>query len=230
MSGRAAGREKTMKQVVMRSLLGVGLLCLGTPGVVHAQLPVTDVGNLLANTAQLAQAVLMVANMVLELTPLGEIVLGDELSTDLSELGVVVEEARGLSYDLASLQAQVTTLFDLGTAPRSSLELQQRLAAIRRVVFDSYVYALRTQTLIRTALSAVRHLTRLIAAVGDLAGNMAANQTLIQLEGKLNQTLATLQVQTAAYERAQSVDRLTEPLIMESLINIHTNILSDWPK
>jgi conjugal transfer/entry exclusion protein len=216
----------------MRRGWGIALLLVAfwAPRLSAQGLPVIDVLNLGQNTVQALQSVLMVANMVLELTPLGEIVLGDEFSADLESLGAVVEEARGLSYDLASLNSQITTLFDLNTAPRGSLELQQRLAAIRKVVFDSYVYALRTQTLIKTALSAVRHLTRLIAAVGDLAGNMQSNQTLIQLEGKLNQSLATLQVQTAAYERAQSVERLTDVLTRESAQRIDEAIMADWPK
>jgi len=211
-------------------LVALVLLAIGTPQRVHAQIPVTDVGNLAANTAQLVQTILMVANMVLELTPLGEIVLGDEFSGDLESLGTIVQEAQGLSYDVASLNSQITTLFDLGTAPSTSRDLQQRLVAIRKVVFEAYVYALRTQTLVRTALSTVRHLTRLLAAIGDLAGNMAANQTLIQLEEKLNQSLATLQVQTAAYERAQSVERLTEPFIDASMDNIRDKIMADWPR
>src|SRR5712691_4121016 len=126
----------------MRRTILIALVVLGLWACqVQAQgLPVIDVSNLLQNTVQAVQSVLMVANMVLELTPLGEIVLGDEFTEDLSALGAVVEEARGLAYDLASLQSQVTTLFGLDNAPSSSRELRQRLAEIRRVVFDSYVY------------------------------------------------------------------------------------------
>jgi hypothetical protein len=219
-----------MRKIGPPLLLVLGLLAIGTPPRVQAQLPVTDVGNLLANTAQLAQAVLMVANMVLELTPLGEIILDDAFSSDLESLGTIVQEAQALSYDLSSLNSQISTLFDLNTAPRTSRDLQQRLAAMRRVVVDAYVYALRTQTLIRTALSTVRHLARLLAAIGDLTGNMAANQTLIQLEEKLNQSLATLQVQTAAYQRAQSVDHLMEPMTIESLHRINEAAMADYPQ
>ena len=55
-------------------------------------------------------------------------------------------------------------------------------AEIRRVVFDSYVYALRTQTLLRTTLSAIRHLKALVGAIGDYVGNMQGNQGLTQVE------------------------------------------------
>ncbi len=219
-----------MKPMVPRVLCAASLLFLVMPRLVQAQLPVTDVGNLLQNTIQAVQSVLMVANMVLELTPLGEIVLGDEFSADLESLGTIVQEAQGLSYDLSSLNAQVTALFRLDSAPSSARELRQRLAEIRRVVFDSYVYAMRTQTLLKTALSTVRHLTRLVAAIGDFVGNMQGNQTLAQLDGKLSQTLAQLQVQTAAYERAQSVERLAEPLTIESIRRINAAVMEDYPK
>src|SRR5205823_6861035 len=55
------------------------------------------------------------------------------------------------------------------------------------------------------------YLTRLVAAIGDLVGNHQSNQTLIQIESTTSATLARLQVQTAAYERAQSVEKLAEP-------------------
>src|SRR6266446_3353369 len=229
MPGGSEGEGKTMKPLIIRLLFASSILFLAIPRMVEAQLPVTDVGNLLQNTIQAGQAVLMVANQILELTGLEEIVLGDDFSSDLDDLRTIAEETRGLSYDVSSLQSQVTLLFSLDTAPNNASELRQRLAAIRRVVFDSYLYAMRTQTLLRTTLSAIRHLQRLAAAVGDLVGNMIANQTLVQLESTTNATLVRLQVQTAAYERAQSVERLTEPLIMESINKINTELMSDYP-
>lgn len=102
-----------MRRTILIALVVVGLWT--SQG--HAQgLPVIDISNLLQNTVQAVQSVLMVANMVLELTPLGEIVLSDTFASDLNDLSTIVKEAQGLSYDLSSLQAQVTTLFDLSTA------------------------------------------------------------------------------------------------------------------
>ena len=144
----------------------------------------------------------MVANQILELTPLGDIVVGDDFQEDLDSLGEIVQAAQGLSYDVASLNTQVRTLFDIHTVPKSSRELRARIAAIRQVVFDCYVYALRTQTLLQTAQRTVRHLKALIAAVRDLVGNMQSNQTLSQVDSTLTATLEKLQVQTAAYNRA----------------------------
>src|SRR5262249_49098169 len=144
-------------------------------------------------------------------------------------LGAIVREAEGLSYDVGSLQAQIQTLFSLDTAPDNTTELQQHLREIRRVVFQSYSYAMRTQTLLATTLRTVQRLTRLIAMVGDFVGNMQANQTLNQVNATVTEQLAKLQVQTAAYERAQSVERLTETLTIESLHRINEQLMSDYP-
>jgi conjugal transfer/entry exclusion protein len=227
--GAHARKQEMMRRLTYGSLC-VAMFTLLTYHSASAQLPVIDATNLIQNTVQAVQSVLMVANMVLELTPLGEIVLSDTFESDMNDLGTIVKEAQGLAYDLSSLQAQVTTLFNLGTAPNNARELRQRLAQIRQVVFDCYVYALRTQTLIRTAVSTVQHLTRLLAAIGDLTGNMQSNQTLVQLESKLNEHLAQLQVQTAAYQHAQSIERLEEALTIESIQRINEAVMEDHPK
>ena len=46
----------------------------------------------------------------------------------------------------------------------------------------------------------------------------------------LNKTLATLQAQTSAFERAESVERLGDAVAVESLIRIHQAIMEDYPK
>ena len=64
----------------------------------------------------------------------------------------------------------------------------------------------------------------------SLVGNQSANQSLSQYEASLNATLAKLQVQTAAFEKAQAAERLEEALVMEALENISTEIMRDWPR
>ena len=210
--------------------LGVLLLLLSARTAQAQGIPVFDAANLVQNVVQAIQTILMVANQILELTPLDEIVLGDTFDRDMDDLGAIIEEARGLSYDVSSLQAQVTALLHLDSAPNNSRDLQLRLAEIRRVVFDSYVYALRTQTLLRTTLSAIRHLKALVGAIGDYVGNMQGNQGLTQVESTISETLARLQVQSAAYERAQSVERLTEALTIESIHRMNEQLMFDWPR
>ncbi len=216
-----------MKRLGLLSLMLV--LLSRTPAQAQG-LPVFDAANLLQNLVQAAQAVLMVANQVLELTGFDALTLGDDYQADLDQLGAIVSDAQGLSYDVASLQAQVTALFSLDTAPASAGELQERLQAIRQVTYESYVYAMRTQTLLQTAQRTIDHLKGLLSAIGGLAGNMQANQTIIQNQHVLNKTVANLQAHTAAFERAQSVERLAEPLTIESLHRINDAVLADWPQ
>jgi len=214
----------------MKRALCVGLvLLLGWCTPALAQLPVTDVGNLLQNTIQAAQAVLMVANQVLELTGLDEIVLGDDLGADLGQLQELGQDAQGLEADLANIQLQITLLFDLQTAPNSSTALQARLAAIRQLTWKAYVDALRTESLLQSSVSALRHMVRIIEGLGAFLGNQQGNQTLAQMDAKLTVELIKLRTQTAAFHRAQALDRLEEPLAVESLSNIHKAIMEDYP-
>jgi conjugal transfer/entry exclusion protein len=204
---------------------------LGGWTTAHAQgLPVFDAANLVQNLITAVQTVFIVANQVLELTGLDEIVLGEEFSSDMDELAGIVREAQGLSYDLSSLNAQVTALFSLDSAPHSTQELAERLGQIRQVVFESRVYALRTQTLLQTTLRTVQRLTRLVAMIGDFVGNMQGNQSLAQLNSTVTEQLAKLQVQSAAFERAETVDKLTEPLLQKSLENITEQVSADYPR
>ena len=207
--------------------LGLLLGCGTLPA--YAQLPVTDAAVTLQTTITSLQMILSVGNQILELTGLDEIVVGDDFQADMDSLGEVVSAARDLSYDVASLQIQLTTLFQLSTVPRSASELQIRLRTIRQVVYDNYVYALRTQTLLTTAERTVQHLKRLIASVGDLIGNEQSNQTLIQVEHTMSATLEKMHVQTASYNHAQALERLSEAMTLESITQINIELMADYP-
>jgi conjugal transfer/entry exclusion protein len=213
-----------------RMLILAGLLLCMTAGDCHTQTLVLDVANLAQTTITAIEEVLSVANQILELTPLGGIEISSDYASDMADLTAIASEARALSNDLGSLQAQLTSLFGLSGAPTSSRELRRRIAAIRAVVADAYLYAVRAQTLTRTTISAVQHLTRLVSAIADFVGNQSANQSLAQYDAALNATLAKLQVQTAAFEKAQAAERLEDALVMESLENISTEIMRDWPR
>jgi len=194
------------------------------------QLPVTDAAVTLQTTVTAVQATLAVLNQVLELTGFDEIVLGEEMTTDLEALQDILTEARGLGTDLQTIQLQLKLLFDLDTAPTSATALRARLAEIRRVTWTVYVDALRAQTLLQSSLSALRHIVRLIEAIGALTGNMQGNQTLAQMDAKLSIELIKLKEQTAAFHRAQAFDRLSEPLTIESIQRINEAVMADYPK
>ncbi len=211
-------------------VLSVSLvLALGWCAPAHAQLAVIDAANFTQNLIQAGQAIIMVANQVLELTGLDEIVLGDDLGADLGQLQELGQDAQGLQADLANIQLQIALLFDLQTAPNSSAALREQLAAIRQLTWQAYVDALRTESLLQSSVSALRHMVRLIEGLGAFLGNQQANQTLAQMESKLTVELIKLRTQTAAFHRAQALDRLERPLIEQSLRNINDAIMEDYP-
>ena len=197
--------------------------------LVCAQIPVTDVGNLLQNTIQAVQAVAMVANQVLELTGLDEFILGDDISADVESLASLREDALGLQTDVANIQLQITLLFDLTTAPKGSAGLRDQLAAIRQLTWQAYVDALRTESILQSSVDALRRIVRLIEGIGDLLGNQQANQTLIQMETKLTLELIKMRTQNETFHRAKAFDALARPLVEQSLSNINDAIMEDYP-
>ena len=85
------------------------------------------------------------------------------------------------------------------------------------------------QTLLRTALRTVEHLQGLLDTSGHLVGNMQGNQTHGQLTTVASKHLANLDVQMASFHRAQTVDKLSEALIIESITKIQARRIEDWP-
>ena len=89
---------------------------------------------------------------------------------------------------------------------------------------------MRTQTLVMTMFRTVEHVTRLIDAVGALIGNMQSNQVLVQTTTTISKTLAVMEVQQAAWQRADTVDRLSQAVILASLEKIVLKRLEDHPR
>ena len=79
-------------------------------------MPVIEVGaNLAQNSHDRAQSVitavesvLQTANMVLELTPVDEVIVGGQIAEDLALLAEIMVTAELVWYDLQSLEAQIT--------------------------------------------------------------------------------------------------------------------------
>ena len=201
--------------------LGVFLLIALKSHVAFAQLAVIDLGNLTQNTITAAESVLTTietvlieANQILELTPLESLDTAGGIAEDMALLGKLAEEAQGLSYDVSSLEAQITVLFHLDTAPDTRDGLTARLAEIKRVKYECYTTAARVQTLMRTALRTVEHLQGLLDTLSALIGNMQGNQTTGQFLAVSNKHLANLDVQIATFHRAETVDKLSDAVIM----------------
>jgi conjugal transfer/entry exclusion protein len=211
-------------------VLALVLVLLLWPAWSFAQLPVTDAGNLAVNsttslqsTISAIEAVFQSVEWVTDLTPLDGIGVAGGIMEDMAALGMLVEQAEGLSYDLGSLQSQIVALFHLDTPPDTTMGLEERLADIRRVRYQSYSYAMRVQTLLTTASRTVEHLTGLLDTLGGVIGNVTGHQTNGQFQGVIGKHVANLDVQIASFNRAQSVDKMEELLTIESLraINVH---------
>jgi conjugal transfer/entry exclusion protein len=229
-------KETPMPKLLSHSLLLACLLLLLTSQLAQAQIPVIDVSNLSQNTVTAIesvlttiQTILIEANQILELTPLDDIAVAGGIAEDMALLGQLVEEAEGLSYDIGSIQSQIDVLFHLDSAPETRDGLTERLAAIKTLKYQCYSTAARVQTLMRTALGTVEHLQGLLDTLGGLVGNMQGNQTVGQFSAVSSKHLANLDVQIASFHRAQTVDRLSEDLVVESINRIQQRRLEDWP-
>jgi urocanate hydratase len=89
---------------------------------------------------------------------------------------------------------------------------------------------LRTQSLIQTAIRTVSHALRLYEQMTALLGNLSGHQNLSQQLTKLVQLETETKVSINAFQLAQSLDRLTEPLVDESLQLINETIMSTHPR
>lgn len=175
-----------------------------------SQLAVIDSFNGLLNTVTSIQAVANTANWILDLTGLDGVDIADTYGEDLATLGEIVQETRGLLADVSQISAQVQALFNLQTLPPTPSALNARLREIRAMQTQLYIYTLRTTALTQSTLSAIRHLTRLVARVGDLLGGNSGRQVLIQLEAKTAQSLSVIQAQQTAQLQSTAFDAMTE--------------------
>ena len=194
-------------------------------------LPVTEVGaNLFQNTITAVESVLQTINMVLELTPVDEVIVGGQLAEDMAAIGEVVSNAQLVWYDAQSLNTQIRVMFDLDTAPDTMPGLQLRLQELQQLTFQANSFAMRAQTLLVTVFNTIDHVTRLIDSVASLVGNMQGNQTLVQTNATISKTLAVMETQQAAWQRADTVDRMSQMVIKASLAKIEQNRWKTWPR
>jgi type IV secretion system protein TrbJ len=177
-----------------------------------------------ANTAEI------IANQVLELTGLDAWALESfgNWEEDLQHLQELASQGEGLSWDLESLGAQITQLFDLDGAPLTSHDFRERQQEIRRYLYQSWSYALKTQTLVTSVLLTVQHILGIYSSVQELIGNKQGQQSLAQYQAKLTQVLSEMHTVTTAAARAKSVQGINDPLIAQSIDHINHGVLDDW--
>ena len=225
-----------MLRLLSRSVVLACLCILLSVRCSQSQLLVIDPGDIAQNTITAAQSVLITieetiqtAQGVLNLTLLESIISTGGILEDIALLGQLLEEASQISTDLNSLQAQITSLMHWETAPDTRDGLAALLIEFKRLKQDLYTYAARVQTLMRTAITTVRHMQLLLEILAQLVGNLQGQQVVAQHAAAMHKHLANLSVQQGAYYQAKSLDQLMEGVTIESIRKIQAQRLADWP-
>jgi hypothetical protein len=131
--------------------------------------------------------------------------------------------------DAKSAEGQMARLFGLDTVPTSLDIYSERMVEIKAVLYEARVYSIKVQTLISTLKSALTHLVRLVALIGNLTGNMQGNQAVLQAIALTNQLLTTNSAQAAAAHRAAVIEQLGRTFAAESYRTIDARRWNGWP-
>ena len=124
----------------------------------------------------------------------------------------------------------MTALFHLDSAPDTREGLDQRMIEIKAMIYQARSTAAQTQAMISTIFRTIDHVMKLVDSVGKLLGNQQGNQTIIQVQTTMTKTTAILATQTAAHQRAETVEKLGDAVVIESLNRINMHRLDDHPR
>jgi len=201
----------------------------------QAQVLVYDAANFVENawtsvqtTLTTIESVLQTGYMVLELTSFAGLGVDSEFSRDLTTLVQLVREAEAIAGDLTSITRQLQELFDPGSAPASSSELAFRMAQTRRVLYQTNTQTMRIQTLIRTAAHTVDHIREFLSRIKAFVGNKQALQNINESTASLNRLQATQLATTTAFQKSQTMERMNQVMIEESVVKINKNFFGKW--
>jgi hypothetical protein len=206
------------------------ILVLGVAPRAYAQgIPVYDNANFIEGGIRITQNVVSLANQALELLPVDVVVIVDTISTDISTLSTIIQEGSQIGMDIASLHAQLNSLFDLQTAPVTASELAIRVNQIRLLIWQARAYAMRVNTLVMTFQNTLRHIDALIGTIATLAGNKQNLQVLNQKAASLVYVQTVQATGQAAYYQGELYDRQLQLLVEESNRRITEQMWRDYP-
>ena len=215
------------------SLLLLAALCLARPA--HAQFAVAESGPMtLTHTASLFQqtintteALFHSTQWILELTGFDD--TGVTLD-DLLALEGLITQTQVVLWDLQSLDTTLRSLFALDSAPRSSGELQHRLAAIRGCQYEILAAAWRLQTLGSQLKKTVVDMRILWDRILRITGNKQGHQQTHALLTEIQKTHARAELSQAAYQQAMLSGAAEQLLIDASLERINSELFATMPR
>src|SRR5215831_11602885 len=210
--------------LLLKSQLAISQLLVIDPADI-AQNSITAIETTLTTIEETIQT----AQGVLNLTLLESIISTGGILEDIALLGQLLEEASQISTDLNSLQAQINTLMNWETAPDTRDGLAALLVEFKRLKQELYTYAARVQTLMRTAITTVRHMQMLLETLAQLVGNLQGQQVVAQHAAAMHKHLANLSVQHGAYYQAKSLFYFIDAVTTESIRKIQQRRIEDWP-
>jgi hypothetical protein len=109
------------------------------------------------------------------------------------------------------------------------VEITQRYDAMTDAVRRARLYAVRTQTLVTTVVSAADHLTSLVSGIAAFLGNQQANQTMAQVQATSAKLQAAMQLQVASHQRMDVMERMSEDILRSSMLEMRSHFLDGWP-
>jgi hypothetical protein len=218
----------------MRQISGlIGLLVLSYTGVARAQLPVQEVGqNLVYNQVQAQHAVINTFQWLIDHAAFETFALWAEGGTwleDLDRLRQILADGEELAWDTARLEAEINALFNIEHAPYTSRGYAARLLMIRQAKFRVVSYAMRTQTLLQSALGVLQDINQLAIDLLSILGVVNAGQMLAMQQSRLLQLQTELKVQTTAFQRTMSFGPMEEMLTMQFISNWNEHLSRDMP-
>ncbi len=227
-------------------LLSVATLTLGLPAISPASAQifggiVYDPTNYAQNLLTATRTLTMINNQIKQLTNEAQMIVNQvkdltslpytaraALNARLVAIENLIKTAKGLAYDVASIDAQFTSMFpeDYSTTPNATMAADAR--AHWREASRAFHDAMLMQAKIAETISAdMGTLDEIVAqsegAIGDLQVSQAANQ-LLALQAK--QAMQTAELFAVA-SRADALDRARQ-LQMEERARVHrTRFIGD---
>jgi hypothetical protein len=200
-------------------------------GTTSAQLPVQEAGqNLIYNQFQAADAIKNTASWLLNLASFETIAITyGTFADDLNTLRQIVQDGSQLAWDLVSLESQINGLFNIEHAPYTSAGIAARQWQVQQVMYQTWSYAKRTQTLIRTTLGVIQDIQQLAVDLVSILGEVNGAQELAQQQSRLLHLQTELKVQTTAFQRAQSLEGIYDPMLERALQNFNETVWTKEP-